>query len=284
MVRAVADATAERHLQVFSGDEQVQAGFHAVNATGSLESPDDADLVALTANNVVGGKQDVHLGHRTSVEVVLEDVQRGTGGSLSAPRTLEVSVHVDNPLPASGRDPYVIGNCYVPDGKNRCFEGEPGANRTWFSLWMSPQTLTTGFVSDDGTPATRLAGTFRGLRVVDHFLFTPSQSQAGFTVEAAGRAPLRRELDSVVYELRWWRQAKAIPDLLEAAVTAPPGWAIGEVEVAGGGSGRGVGVHGEGEALVAEVVDGVAHLRGTVTSDTRLLVHLVDPADVEGTR
>lgn len=281
MVRAVADATSERHLQIFSTDEQVQAGFHAVNATGSLELPEDADLVALTANNVVGGKQDVHLGHRSSIEVVLEDVQLGTDGSLSAPRALELSVQVDNPLPSSGRDPYVIGNCYVPDGKNQCFDGEPGANRTWFSLWMSPRTRATGFVSDDGTPATRLAGTFRGLRVVDHFLFTPSESQAGFTVEAEGRVPLRREPDSVVYELRWWRQAKAIPDLLEVSVAPPPGWAIGEVEVLGGGSGRGAGVHGEGEVLAAEVIDGVAHLRGTVTADTRLLVHLVDPADVE---
>jgi hypothetical protein len=282
MLRAVSDATSERHLQVFSTDEQVQAGFHAVNATGSLELPEDADLVALTANNVVGGKQDVHLGHRSSIDVTLEEVQSAADGSLSAPRTLQVSVHVDNPLPSSGRDAYVIGNCYVPDGKNQCFEGEPGANRTWFSLWMSPWTRTTGFVSDDGTPATRLAGTFRGLRVIDHFLFTPSESQAGFTVQAAGRVPLRREVHSVVYELHWWRQAKAIPDLLEASVTPPPGWAIAEVEVVGGGSGRGAGVHGDGEELVVEVVDGVAHLRGTVTSDTRLLVHLVDPDDIDG--
>ncbi|TVP74886.1 MAG: DUF4012 domain-containing protein [Nitriliruptor sp.] len=281
MVRAIAEATTERHLQVYSTDEEVQAGFHAVNATGSLELPEDADLLALTANNVVGGKQDVHLGHRSDVEVVLDEVQIGADGSVWALRWFGVSVHVDNPLPASGRDLYVIGNCYVPDAVNRCFEGEPGTNRTWFSLWMSPQSRTTRFLSEDGTPPTRIAGTFRDLRVIDHFLLTPSEGASGFTVEAAGRVPLRRDLDSVVYELQWWRQAKAIPDLLDVTVTPPPGWAIGDVEVVGGGSGRGMGVHGEGVDRVVEVVDGVAHVRGTFTADTRLLVHLIDPADVD---
>jgi hypothetical protein len=280
MVRAVAEATTERHLQVYSTDEQVQAGFQAVNATGSLELPEDADLLALTANNVVGGKQDVHLGHRSDVEVVLDEVQLGADGSVWALRWLGVSVYVDNPLPTSGRDLYVIGNCYVPDAVNRCFEGEPGTNRTWFSLWMSPQTRTTRFISEDGTPPTRIAGTFRDLRVIDHFLLTPSESSAGFTVEAAGRVPLRREIDSVVYELQWWRQAKAIPDLLDVTVTPPQGWAIGDVEVVGGGSGRGMGVHGEGVEREVEVVDGVAHVRGTFTADTRLLIHLVDPVDL----
>ncbi len=279
MVRAVAEATTERHLQVYSTDEDVQAGFRAVNATGSLELPDDGDLLAVTANNVVGGKQDVHLGHRSDVEVVLDEIQLGADGSVWALRWLGVSVHVDNPLPSSGRDLYIIGNCYVPDAVNRCFEGAPGANRTWFSLWMSPQTHTTRFISEDGTPPTRIAGTFRDLRVIDHFLVTPSESASGFTVEAAGRVPLRRGIDSVVYELRWWRQAKAIPDLLDVTVTPPPGWAIGDIEVEGGGSGRGMGVHGDGVERVVEVLDGVAHVRGTFTADTRLLVHLVDPAD-----
>ncbi|MFU8841970.1 MAG: DUF4012 domain-containing protein, partial [Nitriliruptoraceae bacterium] len=169
MVRAVGDALTERHLQVYSTDEQVQAGFQAVNATGSLELPEDADLLALTANNVVGGKQDVHVGHRSDVEVVLDEVQLGADGSVWALRWLGVSVHVDNPLPTTGRDLYVIGNCYVPDAVNRCFEGEPGTNRTWFSLWMSPQTRTTRFISEDGSPPTRIAGTFRDLRVIDHF-------------------------------------------------------------------------------------------------------------------
>ena len=280
MVRAVAEATTERHLQVYSTDEEVQAGFDAVNATGSLELPEDADLLALTANNAVGGKQDVHLGHRSDVEVVLDEIQLGADGSVWALRWFGVSVHVDNPLPSSGRDLYVIGNCFVPDAPNRCFEGAPGDNRTWFSLWMSPQSRTTRFISEDGTPPSRIAGTFRDIRVIDHLLLTPSESSAGFTVEAAGRVPLRREVDSVVYELQWWRQAKAIPDLLDVTVDPPEGWAIGDIEVVGGGSGRGMGAHGDGVDRVVEVVDGVAHVRGTFTADTRILIHLVDPADV----
>ena len=280
MVGAVADATRERHLQVFSTAEHVQAGFVAVNATGSLQAPPDADLIALTANNVVGGKQDVHLGYTSEVAVNLNAVQVDADGSLSVLRDLEIGVRVDNPLPSSGRDVYVIGNCYVPDAANRCFEGETGANRTWFSLWLSPLTRATGFTSDDGAPPTRLAGRFRDLTVVDHFLLTPSEGHAGFVVEAEGTAPLQRDIDSVVYELLWWRQAKAIPDLLELTVTPPPGWSIGGVAVVGGGVGRGTGVHGDGVPLAARVIDGVGQVRGTVTADTRVRVQLVDPDDV----
>lgn len=275
MARAVVEATNQRHLQVYTSDETVQQALNAVGATGSLEDPHDADQFAVVANNVVGGKQDVHLGHEISVHIDLINVRRDDADRLFVRRDGGLEVTIDNPLPTEGMDTYIIGSCYRPDGGNRCFEGEPGQNRTWFSLWASPQLQLVDFDSDDG--AGQRSSTFRDLRVVDHAHVTPSQQRSSFRVGFTGNAPLVRELETVVYEFRWWRQSKAIPDLLDVRITPPEGWEIGHVEVVGGGSGRGMGVHGDGEDLVAEVVDGVAQLRGTVTADTRLRVHLVDP-------
>jgi|GEM_PF-4539532 len=275
MARAVVEATNQRHLQVYTSDEPVQRALDAVGATGSLEDPDDADQFAVVANNAVGGKQDVHLGHEVRVHIDLIDVRRDDEDRLFVRRDGELQITVDNPLPTEGLDTYIIGSCHRPDDRNRCFEGEPGENRTWFSLWASPQLRLVDFDSDDG--AGPRSATFRDLRVIDHVHVTPSQQRSSFRAGFTGTAPVVRELETVVYEFRWWRQSKAIPDLLDVRIAPPEGWGIGHVEVVGGGSGRGMGVHGDGEDLVAEVVDGVAQLRGTVTADTRLRVHLVDP-------
>jgi hypothetical protein len=47
---------------------------------GALRGPDDADLFAVTANNAVGGKQDVHVGHHVTVDLALADPRQGDDG------------------------------------------------------------------------------------------------------------------------------------------------------------------------------------------------------------
>lgn len=282
MVAAIAELTRERHLQVYVTDPQVQAGFDGVGATGSLNLDDRVDRFAVIANNAVGGKQDVHLGHRFAFDVELERVAELDDGSLVVGRTADVEVTVDNPLPSSGMDSYIIGSCFVPDGQNRCFEGEPGSNLTWFSVWASPAADVRWFRSDDGGFPDGFMKTFRELRVVDHFHFTPADSSSGFGLRLDGPAWLERTQDAVVYDFEWWRQSKAIPDHLEVTIAPPRGWAVGRVELTGGGSGQGMGVLGAGEPLEVEVVDGLVGIRGTVTADTRVRVHLVDPATFDG--
>ena len=281
MARAVAEATRERHLQVFTVDDPVQQALTQVDATGRLDVPPDADQLAVTANNVVGGKQDVHLGHAFDIDIDLTAVRGDDDFVID--RSATVRGTVDNPLPTSGVDEYIIGNCYVPGEPVSCFQGEPGTNRTWFSVWMPPGSSVTATADADGEPLPRSrASAFRDLAVLDHFLLTPSRASNSFEVAYDGRVPATREIGALVYEFAWWRQAKAVPDLIDVAVQPPEGWAIGHVEVVGGGDGRGTGVHGEGQELIAEVIDGVGHLRGTVNADTRLRVHLVAPDTADG--
>lgn len=273
VTQALASAASERHVQVYSRDEDEQAGFDRVNATGRFGAPDGADLLSVTANNAVGGKQDVLLGHRVAAEIALSDPTQ-LDDTFSAQRDTRLWVEVQNPLPTSGFDPYVIGNCLVGGDENRCFDGPPGENRTWFTAWMPGGTDLLEARGDDGRSAA-LAGRMRGLTVVDRFLETPSESTQGFELELSGRAPVRLDEGALVYELSWWAQAKGIPTELDVTVTPPDGWRIEEVTLAGGGSGRGTGPLGDGPVASADLVDGVAHLTGNVTADTRLEVRMV---------
>jgi hypothetical protein len=273
MARAVIEAAQGRHLQVYSVASDEQAAFASVGVAGALTPAEGVDLLAVTANNTGGGKQDVHVGHSFDISVDLSDVRRAEDGSLSVLRTASIEVGLDNPLPESGLDEYVIGNCVVDDDVNRCFEGPPGRNWTWFSMWLPLATDVVGARTDLGSRVSGLQD-YRDHLVVDQYLGTPPEARSSFGIDVEGRAPVRVDDDALVYELRWWRQAKAIPDLLDVEVAVPDGWSIRDVELVGGGEGRGMGVHGEGIALEVTTNGSVVHLRGTVTADTSLRIHL----------
>lgn len=272
--RAVGDAAAERHLQVFSHHQVEQAAFEAIDVAGALRAPDDSDLLAVTANNAVGGKQDVHVGHAVEVDIRLVDPRRD-GDEATVLREMTVRTVLDNPLPTEGMDTYVIGNCLVGDEVNRCFDGPPGENRTWFSVWTPGDTELREERSDDGRARIR-SGAIRGLRVLDRYLDTPSQSQQAFEVDLSGTAPVSAQHGELTYTWTWWAQSKAIPTLLDVTITPPDGWRIAAVEVAGGGNGRGFGVHGDGGGVHASVDDaGRARLYGSATANTTFELQLI---------
>jgi hypothetical protein len=278
MSRALGDAAGGRHLQVFSRHEDEQAAFEQLGVAGALRGTDDADLLTVTANNAVGGKQDVHLGHRVVLDLALEDPRRD-GDEVTVLRRATVRTEVDNPLPAEGMDLYVIGNCLVGGEGNRCFDGPPGENRTWFSVWAPRGTQLVEERGDDGRNRVR-SGAIRDLQVFDRYLDTPPQDQLGFELDLAGEAPVRTDAGDLRYDLRWWAQAKATPTLLEVRLTPPDGWRVADVEVDGGGDGRGFGVFGGGEPLEVRVAeDGSARLTGTVSADTVLRVRMTGVDD-----
>ena len=271
--RAIADAGARRHLQVFSENSEEQAAFSRIRVTGELPEASEHDLLAVTINNAVGGKQDVHLGHTTQATIELSR-PRIIDDTVMVDRDSTVRIELDNPLPSSGMDTYIIGNCLVGDDRNRCFEGPPGWNRTWFSVWTPGGDTLDDRRRADGIAPVRV-GDFHGLRVIDHYLETPPEGTAWFELDLSGTVPATHSSGTLTYRMDWWRPSKAIPDLLDITVVAPDGWEVVEVEVAGGGDGRGMGVHGGGVPLIAEVTgDGRGTVVGTVTQDTSIEVQM----------
>ena len=277
VARSLVDTSRGRHLQLFSRDGEEQDAFTTVDVAGALPDPGGADLFAVTANNAVGGKQDVHVGHHVRLTVALDDARRDDEG-ITVVRTASIRTELENPLPDRGMDLYVIGNCLVDEQRNQCFEGPPGENRTWFTVWTAADTALLDVRADDRQVALR-SSELRGFRVFDRFLETPSRSRRAFELDVDGVVAARLEGEDLVYELAWWEQAKAIPTRLDVTVAPPEGWTVVEVEVAGGGDGRGLGVLGDGEPLDARAEDGQGRLTGTVSADTTLTVRMRSVAD-----
>lgn len=276
VAQAIAEAGARRHLQVFSENEVEQAAFSRIRVTGELPAPETHDLLAVTVNNAVGGKQDVHLGHTTEATITLSRPRMvdGDEDQIVVTRDSTVRVTLDNPLPDSGMDTYIIGNCLVGDNVNRCFDGPPGWNRTWFSVWTPTDDRLIDRRGPDGIAGVRV-GDFHGMRVFDRYLETGPEDSNWFELDLAGPVPAGWNSGTLTYRLDWWRQSKAIPDLLDVTIVAPEGWEVVEVEVTGGGNGRGMGMHGDGVPLEAAVTgDGHASVTGTVSQDTSIEVQM----------
>ena len=245
---ALADAAAGRHVQVHARDAVVADAFARLPVSGRLAdvlTDPLRDTFAVTVNNAVGGKQDVHVTHATRLRVTLGvpvmtgPAERivGTDGTVrlvrSAPRSVSVRQTVGNPLTAGAFDRYVTGNCLTGPGPG-CFLGPEGDHRAWLTFWMREGDRIVGVRDADGFPPVR-SGTFRGVGVIDAVLDVPSRSETFIEVQADGDARVEVLGDgSVVYRLGWWRQAKAVPDLIDLEVVAPDGWRVASVTTQGG--------------------------------------------------
>lgn len=246
MTEAVLAAAAGRHLQVHARDRVVALALRGTPAGGRLA--DDlatpaADVLAMTVNNAVGGKQDVHVGHATRIEVTLGDpaaagpvrqVEGPDGRSLRVrelERRVSMRTTITNPLVRGGADLYVTGNCLVGTDRPGCFLGPEADHRAWLTFWLGAADVLWAVRDADGYPQVRV-GKFHGVTTIDRHLEVGSRSSGWVEVIADGSVDVELGVDgTLVYRLRWWRQAKAIPDVLDFAVQLPAGWEAVDVRL-----------------------------------------------------
>ena len=138
MTGSLARAAGGGNLQLYSTHDDEQAAFETLGLAGSLHALDDRDMLAVTFNNSGGNKMDVHVGHTISGTIALApDDEDGLV------RTADLEVRVDNPLPTTGRDVYIIGTHKPNQGFVEAFTDQAGLNRTWFTVW-APDSTTDG--------------------------------------------------------------------------------------------------------------------------------------------
>lgn len=269
VVRALADAAAGRHLQLWSADPEEQATFLDLGLAGAMPNAErghDGDLLAVTGINAAANKQDTLVSHRISGTVELGPVQESAPPRLL--RDASLTVALTNPV-EPGRDTYISGATTTGEGRE-----DSALNRTWFSVWTHPTTRALE-VRQDGIEQPYRATQIHGHRVFDYYLETPSDMTDSFRIDLEGPVELTRDGDEMVYELLLWRQAKAIPDHWDLTLTAPPGWDVAEAVVTGGGDPADALVMGDGgQPLTATVEDGDVHLGGAATRDATLTVRL----------
>jgi hypothetical protein len=111
------------------------------------------------------------------------------------------------------------------------------------------------------------SGTFHGVAVVDAVLKVPSRDEGWVEVEAEGSVAVEVRGDgTLVYRMGWWRQAKAVADLIDLEVVAPEGWQVVSVTTVGGDARVPLfGAAGSGPLTIGRCPDG-AVVSGSVGS------------------
>ena len=272
MVTTFRDLFAERHLQLHSSSAETQAALEAAGVAGAQPHGEDHDVLALTAVNAAPNKADVHVEHTISGEL---RVQRSAGGGLQ--READVRVTVTNPLSPGDHHQYITGSYTtpVPFGSGQQEYEQDGSVRTWLSLW-APESAQLRSVRDAASGLALRTDQFRGLRVFDAFLDTPTRSETAIEVQYTGPVPAEPLDGSRTYELVLWRQAKGIPDRYDLRITAPAGHDAVDVELTGGEANQGLS-DVTVEPLTASIEDGDVMLRGHASRDAHLRITFASP-------
>ncbi|MBW3665418.1 MAG: DUF4012 domain-containing protein [Actinobacteria bacterium] len=247
MTRRIGIAGARRHLQIYSAREDEQRALESLGVAGAMQPRPWGDLLAMSANNAAANKQDVHVGHGARLDLTLRIPvpDRPT----DAERHARFEVIVDNPLPSSGLDPYIIGSRPGGAGSDSGPTGAPGLNRTWFTVWSPSETRVLAGRDGQDQPISVTTGGIHDQTAVDHYLETPSRERRSFELDLSGPIELRRDGPDLRYRLTLWRQAKGIPDDIEVLIRAPRGWEVADASLSGGRQGGDTG-------LGTDVLDG----------------------------
>ena len=292
MLDAIVRAANGRHLQVHTRDAVAARALAGLPSSGRLADAfarDGVDTFAVTVNNAVGGKQDVHVAHTTDIVVSLGDPStgealRGASGPdgatmllRSVARQVTVRQTITNPLVPGSYDLYITGHCLVGTPESGCFLGPEADHRAWLTFWLGEQDTPVAVRDADGFPPVTL-GVFHGVTTVDRHLEVGSASSAWVEVVADGTADVELQPDgTAVYRLAWWRQAKAIGDDLWLRVAAPDGWRIVAADLVGADRRlpSGSGAHGAPTPVPVVTPDGdVAEVLGIVGTDVTLEVRM----------
>lgn len=267
MVTAFRDLFAERHLQLYSSTAETQATLEAAGVAGAQPDGEDRDVLALTAVNAAPNKADVHVEHTIGGEL---RIQRSGDGGLQ--READVRVTVTNPLSPGDHHSYITGSYAtpVPFGSGQQEYQQDGSVRTWLSLW-APASAQLRSVRDAASGLALRTDQFRGLRVFDAFLDTPTRSETAIEVQYAGPVPTEPLDGARTYQLVLWRQAKGIPDRYDLRITAPVGHDAVDVVLTGGDASRGLS-EVTLQPLTASIEDGDVVLRGHASRDAHLRI------------
>ena len=282
VARAVLAAARGRHLQVHSTDRDERAALATVPAGGDLAGAlgrEDADVLAVTHNNFVGGKQDVHLGHRLAigVQLVAPDAAapRGPDGTVEVDRRLVAEVGISNTLEPGAHDVAITGNCLVGVPGRGCFDGPEAENRSWVTFWLDAVDTVLQVTDADGFPDV-VTGAMHGAATYDVYVDVPPLESRSVRLEAEGPVPAVLDPDGLLtYRWSFWRQAKGVPDVVDVTLAAPDGWEVeGAALVGAGASVPLAGPDADREGATLRVRRRSVSLAGALGSDAEVVLRL----------
>ena len=296
VIRAVLAAARGRHLQIHSARPAERAVLRTTPVGGDLAgflADASHDGIVVTHNNAVGGKQDVHLGHRTAVAVRLaapsaQDLRAALrAGPTSAPdartvelaRSLRLETSIENTLTPGAFDRYIVGNCVVGEAEYGCFRGPVAVNGSWVTAWLAADERVRRVSDDEGLPPD-VRGTMHAATTLDLYVEVRPTSVATVRIESDGLQRVEIGPDGMLtYRMALWRQAKGVPDTVTLEVSAPAGYRVDDAGLSGGRSGLTLaGPDAAGEPVRLRTRRSSVAVTGTVTADLVLWVRFAPTA------
>jgi hypothetical protein len=199
--RVLGPAVHEKHLMVWTFDEQDQLLFDHIGASGRFSPSTESDFFSLRTSNGGPNKIDSFLKRSVTYDVTY-DARNGTTAATA-------TIRLTNSSPTLLPD-YVIGNA----------SGEPPGTNVMYLSFYSPLELQSATV--DLAPRASSAQSEFGINVYSLPLAIPPGTTMTVTLELAG------ELRSgAMYELTASSQPLVAPDQVTIKVrAAPDGWPI----------------------------------------------------------
>jgi hypothetical protein len=207
LVEGLARAARGRHLQLYSADAEAERALLGLGIAGSTAAPAGGDYLMPVGVNTAGNKLDAFLQRSLRYQVRL----LADGGARAS-----VALTLRNGAPASGLPRYVIG----PFGARF----RPGQNSQFQTLHVAG-AYALARATVDGRPAEVEAQAELGGLSLSQPVDIPAKQAVTLGFDLV-RKDAVEVLDGnrIRYRLLLRPQATVRPDLVQVAVSPPPGW------------------------------------------------------------
>lgn len=231
VVRALGEALAGRHVQMWSQRPEEQERLERLSVAGEMSDLDPlTDDLMITATNSAANKADSFARHRFDVAIELAPPRGDTVTRQMGTRiTLVNTFGPDEVHDAFIQESWFRGE----DGAYR--DPRTGLMRTWWTWWIDEnEEIDRYWIGDPSRPRGWGDEYIDGLNVVDGTVLASRGESVSLGMDFTRDVTVERDGDDVIYRLRWRRQPKVVHDELTVWLTPPQGWFVTSAEATTG--------------------------------------------------
>ncbi|MGZ8637342.1 MAG: DUF4012 domain-containing protein [Actinomycetota bacterium] len=215
---ALARATGDGHLSVYSSDPSVQEALETAGVAGSLSAP-PGDFLSVVQNNAAANKVDYYVDRRVSYSIQLGAEGRGVA---------TVGVELANGAPLTGASTYVLGP--------HAGASDRGEHVSYTTVYCAATCEMEGATRDDAEEPQQI-GSELGFTTLQTFLRLPSGASTTLSYRLALPEAWEGDDESGTYRLTFLNQPTIRPTTLDVEVHVPEGmevaWSNVFVDVSG---------------------------------------------------
>lgn len=224
VVRALGDALAGRHVQMWSDRPAEQERLERLGIAGEMVDLDpNTDDLMITATNSAANKADSFARHLFHVAIELDNPRDDT-----MTRRMHTRISLMNTFGPDEVHDGFIQDAWFRDGQGGVYRDErSGLMRTWWTWWIDEdEAINRYWVGDPSEPRGWGDEYIDGLNVVDGTVLASRGETVSLGMDYTQDVTVERDGDELIYRWRWRRQPKVVHDELTVRLTPPLGWFV----------------------------------------------------------